>query len=912
MKNCYLIIFFVNLSYAQTTVISGVILDNISNNPLVDVEILIEKTNLSAKSNSEGNFIISDKSIPEGPQFLIVYKEGFITQRIPVIIYDREKNELSPVFLVEDFSVQSSEVGIIFLADDELDEEEGVIYSISGFLQGSDDVFLQAVAYDFSNTFFNPRGFDSSNGKLLINGIEMNKFYNSRPNWANWGGMSGVLINRDFSMNTTSNDYDFGDLAGTTNIIMRASQFQKKGRISYSAGNKTYRGYTTASYHSGLQKSGWAYSVLIGRRFANEGYIDGTLYDGNSLFLSVEKKINPNHSINFTGFYTPNRRGKSAAQTQEVYDLKGRKYNSFWGYQEGELRNSRIRKIYEPVFMLNHFWNISENTELNTHIGFQTGFRSDSRLGYDKVPSPDPAYYQNLPSYFLGFSDYENAEKAKSDFINDGQIDWLNLYETNILYDGMARYYLYEDRVEDRQWMLNSILNSKLKEGVNLSAAVSYRKLNSHNYAKMSDLLGGSGYLDIDVFKTGDASQSDLNHPDRIIKENETFKYNYVFDVSSYGGFIQTDFSFLNFDFYIGGKIGQTYYQRNGLYRNGAYPEKDDSFGKSEKLNFTTYGGKAGFLYKISGKHGVELNGAYFTDAPSLQNSFSNSRQNNATVLGLTEVKKSNIDINYLFRNSFFQTRLSGYYSRIQDLTEISFFYADGIAVDDRNFKSAFIQEVLTDIDIENIGLELGIETRISAVIKLKAVMALGQYIYAKNPNVYVTSDVFDNPQFYGESHLKNYKIPKGPQQAFQLGMEYRNPKFWWFGVTGNYFSNAYIHVSPITRTKNFYMDPNGNSFENYDENIAKKLLKQEKFNPFFLVNVVGGKSWRYKKYHIGFLATINNILNQEYRTGGYEQGRNSNYKSLLDDVNKDIRVFSPKYWYGYGATYNLNVYIRF
>lgn len=906
-----LILLLVNFSYAQTTEISGTILDNSSNNPLADVFVSVENSNHFTTTNTEGIFRISHKNIPEGPQFLIVSKDGFLSQRIPVIIYDSEKNELAPVFLIEDFS-DSPEVGIIFLSDDQLDEEEGVVYSISGFLQGTDDVFLQAAAYDFSRAFFSPRGFDSSNGKLLINGIEMNKFHNGRPLWANWGGLSGALRNRSFAVNTTANDYVFGDLAGTANITMRASQYRKGGRISYSAGNRNYRGYATAFYNSGLQKNGWAYSVLMGRRFAEEGYIDGTLYDANSIFLSFEKKINSDHSLNFTGFYTPNRRGKSAAQTQEVYDLKGKKYNSFWGFQEGELRNSRIQKVSEPVFMLNHFWSISENTELNTNIGYQTGFRSDSRLGYDNVPSPDPAYYQNLPSYFLSFSDVENAEKAKSDFINGGQIDWISLYETNIFYGGTARYYLYENRVVDNQWTISSILNSKLKEGINLSGSVNYRKLNSHNYAKMLDLLGAKEYLDIDVFKTGNASQSDLNHPNRNVRADDTFKYNYEFDVSSSEGFLQTDFSFTKFDFYIGGKIGQTNYQRDGLYRNGSYPEGTDSYGKSEKLNFTTYGGKAGFLYKVSGKHGVELNAAYFTEAPSLQNSFSNSRQNNATVLGLTEVKKSIFDFSYLFRSQFIKARLSGYYSRIDDLTGISFFYADGIAVDDRNFKSAFIQEILTDIAIENLGMEFGMETQISSEIKVKTVAALGQHIYAKNPNLYITSDVFKNPQFYGETHLKNYKIPGGPQRAFHLGVDYRNPKSWWLNLSGNYFSNSYLNVSPLTRTKNFYLDSDGIPFENYDETTARKLLKQEKFDAYFVVNAAGGKSWRHKRYYFGLSGVVGNILNQDHKTGGYEQGRNSNYNSLLADVNNGNRIFGPKYWYGYGTTYNLTFYISF
>ena len=104
-----------------------------------------------------------------------------------------------------------------------------------------------------------------------------------------------------------------------------------------------------ASYASGLMEDGWAYTVMAGRRWGDEGYQDATLYDSNSFFASVEKKINEKHSINFTSIYAPNRRGKSSANTQEVYDLKGIKYNEYWGYLDGEKKNSRIKEVEEPI-----------------------------------------------------------------------------------------------------------------------------------------------------------------------------------------------------------------------------------------------------------------------------------------------------------------------------------------------------------------------------------------------------------------------------------------------------------------------------------------------------------------------------------------------------------------------------------
>lgn len=900
---------------AQTPIVKGQVFDSNSYRPIPNTEVSIRNSIFYTNTDSEGIFSFSQEDLPQGEQVLKISKTGYEDLRIPISIQNDSPVNLSTVLLNVDLKEINQQIGVISLSDDQLDEDEGTSDNVAGLLQASKDVFLNAAAYDFSTTFFRPRGYDSENSKVLINGLEMNKIYNGRPLWANWGGLNEAQRNQMFSMGLRPNDYAFGHLAGTTNIIMRASQYREGGRISYASSNRSYKGRMVGFYNSGLLANGWAYSILIGRRFAKEGYQEGSLYDANSIYVSVEKKFNDKNSLNLTAFYTPNRRGKSSPNTQEVYKLKTPRYNSYWGKQDGEIRNSRIKEVVEPVVMLNHFWDISETIELNTNLGYQFGKTGNSRLGYDNAPNPDPTYYKKLPSYFLTTANgpnYEGAYQANLTFVNDGQIDWQDLYETNVYYGGTSRYYLYEDRNDDKQISANTLLRSQVNENIVINAALNYRNLKSTNFAAMIDLLGGDGYLDVDTFNTGESAQNDLNNPDRVVGKGDRFKYNFEIDATDYNGFVQAQFSYSILDLYVSGKIGKTAYQRNGLYRNGSYPDENDSFGKSEKLDFTTYGGKAGLTYKISGRHILEINSAYFTEAPTVRNAFSNSRQNNATVIGLTPGKYINIDGSYIFRAPFLKVRLTGYYTLIQDASEISFYYADGISVPGRSASTAFVQEVLTDIDKKNIGVEMGIESQITSSIKLKGAAAYGQNTYDNNPNLYITSDDLEEPQFYGKSALKNYKVSGGPQQAYQIGFEYRDPDFWWFGATANYFSNAYISISPLTRTANFYLDTDGMPFNDYDPEIARELLKQEKFDDYMLVNVVGGKSWRYKGNFLGFFATVNNVFNKQYKTGGFEQGRNSNYRTLSEETANEPRVFGSKYWYGYGTTYYINFYVRF
>ncbi len=926
-------LFFSGLSIAQEAVIKGRVVDTNSDEAISGAEIRIQSSNLGTETDAEGLFSITGTDLPQGEQVLIVSKADYILQRIPITIQNGKTINLDPILLQLDLTEVEAQIGIISLSDNELNQDEGTSFNISGLLQASRDVFLNAAAFDFSATFFRPRGLDNANGKVLINGIEMNKQFNGRPQWGNWGGLNDVQRNREFSMGLKANEYTFGDIAGTTNIVMRASQYRQGGRVSYAMANRSYEGRVMATYNSGLTGNGWAYSVSAARRFGEEGYIDGTLYDANSFFGSVEKKLNDSHSINFTAFYTPNRRGRSTAITQENKDLKGIRYNPNWGYQDGEIRNSRTREIEEPIIMLNHYWDISENTSLNTNVGYQFGKIGNSRLDYGGNRNPAGNYYQRLPSYFLRGTnpttyDYQLAYLAEQEFRNDGQLDWTSLYQGNAnTASGYATYVLQEDRNDDTQFSVNSILNTSIAENIELNASISYRNLNSENFASIIDLLGGSGFQDFDTFAPNPLdpqAQNDLQNPNRIAGEGDRYKYNYELNADVITGFAQAQFKYNTVDFYIGANVSQTNYQRTGLFQNGYFPETGRSLGDSEKLDFSNYGIKGGLVYKITGRHLIDVNAGYFTKAPTLRNTFANARQNNDVVEGLTSEKIQSADISYIYRSPIVKARLTGYYAGFKDATDIGFFFTqNALGTDDNN---AFVQEIVQGIEKRNVGVELGIEAQVLPTLKLKAAATVGQNIYTNNPSLYLSGDDFDNRdtletvegndlwnQGKRDVALENLHVAGGPERAYQIGLEYRDPDFWWVGATTNYFSNAYVDVSNLRRTEDFALDADGQPYSNYDPEVARELLTQEQLDDYFLVNIVGGKSWKFGDYFVGFFATINNVLDQEYKTGGFEDSRRASYAQQLEEQsNTGGPLFGNRYFFGNGTTYYLNVYVRF
>ena len=904
-------VFFV---FAQQTVVKGIVKDMLTNQPIEGVSVSFENSELTVYTDDMGFFQFS-AAVPLGEQMLSISKAGYLSARYPIIVNEEQILNIQDMMLSLDNS--DYDLFTITLSDDELNDDGSGADNISGLLSASQDVFQRAAAFEFSQSFFRVRGLNTDNGTVLMNGIEMNKIFDGRQQWSNWGGLNDVLRGQELSMGLAPSSYTFGGLLGSTNINLRASSYRAGGRVTYSSSNRSYTNRLMATYASGLVDGGWSYAFSIGRRWGDEGFQDGTFYDANSFFASVEKKINDKHSLNFVGIYTPNRRGKSSPNTQEVFDLKGTTYNEYWGWHDGEKRNSRVRRIAEPVLMLNHYWDISDKTTLNTNVSYQFGELGNSRLDYAGGANPTPAYYQGLPSYFLADTDgpdYAGAYLAEQSFRNGGQVNWNRIYDANLtnnINGDYAAYILYEDRSDDQQFSANTILESSLSDQVTLNAAVNYKRLKSHNFAEIMDMLGSNtGYLNVDSF---DQVQFDLRNPNQVVGEGDTFRYNFNIDANVLSSFVQAQFKYNKLDFFLAGSYTVTEYQREGLYQSETYA--DNSYGKGRKLSFTGLGAKGGFTYKFSGKHIFNVNAGYLTKAPTIRNTFTNSRENNAIVgdqsgIDITEEKITSFYANYVFRSSTVKARLTGYYTQMQDANEVSFYFADGISGVDQG--TAFVQEILQGIDKSHLGLEFGVEAQVTPTIKLTGVASVGQYTYDNNPNLVLTSSDFVEGLNFGQANLENYRIAAGPQQAASIGFEYRDPNYWWFGTTANFFADTYVDVSPLTRTQNFYLDTDGLPFSDYDPDLARELLRQERFDDYMVINAVGGKSWKIGDYYVSLFVSLNNILNQKFKSGGFEQGRSANYQSLKEDAGNPKRVFGPKYWYGRGPTYFLNLNFRF
>lgn len=812
--------------------------------------------------------------------------------------------------LTEKFVPQfSTSLGVI---DEETDNQD-----VSGLLQSSKDVFLSIAGYNLSAGRYRVRGYDSENFSVMMNGINLNNPESGRAIWAYWGGLNDITRYQETKNGISSNQYGFGAIGGFSNIDSRASNQRKGSRISYANSNRSYQHRVMVTHSTGMMENGFAVTMSASLRYANEGYVEGTFYRAGSYLLSLEKKINDRHSIGLVGYGAPTIQGRQSISVQEAYDLTGNNnYNSYWGYQNGKKRNSRVRNNHIPMMMLNHYFKINSNTSLNSSLFYSFGKSGSTRLNWQDAADPRADYYKNLPSYYNNPEDqalYEYYTQAWQNDINTQQINWDQMYFANsknlhtVLNAGgiagnnvtgnRAKYILEEQRNDQSHYGFNSVLNHKLNENLLMSLGVNGSFYKSMNFQVVNDLLGADYWLNINQLavrglssSVEDALQNDVNEPNKVVREGERFGYDYDIHINTYNTFIQLEGTSSKLDYYGGFSLSHTSTWREGNVENGLFLE--ESIGESKKINFVNPGIKAGLTYKITGRHLVALNAATLYRTPQTRNLFLSPRTRNQINSNLNSEVITSGDVNYLVRYPKVKIRATGFLTTITDRTKVIGFYNDEL--------NTFGNYVMKNVSERFIGSELGAEVNVTTSIIATAAIAIGDYSYTTNPLVDITQDnlnelLVKNKRIY----LKNYKIGGIPQTAASLGLKYNSSKFWFAGANFNYFRDTYLEANPDTRTAEAT-----SSFVDTDPQV-NQVLDQVKLDPGFTLDIFGGKSWRLKnKYYLRFNINVNNILDtKDFATGGFEQLR-------FDPQN--VNKFPPRIGYMYGRTYFAMVSFNF
>lgn len=805
--------------------------------------------------------------------------------------------------------------------ESQLGEDDESAQSTSALVTSNNDVYLSNVGYLFSPMRFRVRGYDSQYSDMYINGAWFNDAETGRFSYGLIGGMNDATRNKEGIGPFEINNFTFGAIGGATNINLRASQYAAGSKLTLSGANRNYilRGMFTHS--TGLMKNGWAFTGSVGYRWGNNGNIEGINYNSLSYFLSAEKVFNERHSLSFATWGSPTERGQQMASTEEAYYLANNHYyNPNWGYQNGEKRNSRIVRQFEPSAVLSWDFKIDDTKKLTTSAGFKYSNYGKSALGWNgNAADPRPDYYKNMPSnVFDVWNEVPTNEQlqqfnALTDLWKNNkafrQVDWDAMYLANKNANALGKEALYyvEERHNDQiAFNFNSVFNHQWNDRNSYVAGISFNTTKGMHYKKMKNLLGANLYIDVDKFAVRDhganstMAQNDLMNPNRRIGEGDKFGYDYNIFVNKENAWVRyqgNDGGSLHY--FLGGQIGSTQIFRDGLMRNGRAPQK--SLGSSGTAKFLEGGVKAGLNWAINGNHSFSLNAGYEERAPLAYNAFIAPRIKNDFVKDLKTERIFGGDLTYHFNTPWVMGRITGYYTRFQNQVEMDAFYNDS--------EARFTYLSMNNVEKEHWGVEAAATFKLTSNLSLTALATWSDMQYMNNPNAVMTYES-ESESSADRVYAKGMHGNGTPLSAYSLGLDY-SINGWFFNLTGNYYHRVYIDFSSYRRLESVLQQVGGIGVDGNGNKVVN-VPSQERFDGGFMLDASIGKFIRLRNgKSLSLNLNLTNITNNtDLRTGGFEQNRGD----LKQDGTERSYKFSKnsKYFYAFPFNAFLNIGYRF
>ena len=568
-------------AYAQTS-LKGRVIDDATQAPIVGARITLANQNISTTTNASGDFLLLYLDAMD--EEVLIEADGYVAALELINIKENEANEMLLIQMQQDVVTQTQDEILLNLTEEEMTDDEGRSQAQASSSSASTDVFNSTTSFAWSTARYRNRGYSATAETYYIEGLPFNSAERGQFNYSAMGGLNDASRYKEVLNPMEASDFSFGGLGQSTNYMMGASRYAQGWKVGAAGTNRNYKARVNATYASGVMANGWAITAQLAYRFSP--YVDckgiigeGIKYYSLGYFFTAER-VWDNMRLKLITFGAPTERGQNAAVTQEVYDLTGStNYNPYWGYQNGQVRNSRIVKSYDPTFIAAYEWKIDEQQKLKAAVGYHYSMYSNSALNYFNAPDPRPDYYRNLPSamwdgqianpyyepsaeqlyredgtpygYGLFIGEDMNGTYLGSAWVGDDgnlvgpsvnkeqyntlvnlwknrdnkttQIDWDNIYAANYANNAndptaSARYFI-ERRHNDIQEATASVNYQNTQfEHLKMTAGLEARFSQGIHYKTVDDLLGGNQWIDIDAFA------------DRDIKE-----------LASNGGFTQAD-----------------------------------------------------------------------------------------------------------------------------------------------------------------------------------------------------------------------------------------------------------------------------------------------------------------------------------------------------------------------------------
>ncbi|HSD09202.1 TonB-dependent receptor [Flavobacterium sp.] len=893
--------------------ITGTITDGQS--PLPGANVAIKGTSSSTSTGFDGKFTV-DSNTNSGQ--LIISYIGFANQTINFnisggkadlgnIILVANSNELSEIVVkssvVDVAKDRKTPVAVSTIRSAEIQEKLGT-QEFPEILKNTPSVYATKAGGGFGDSRVNIRGFDQKNIAVMINGMPVNDMETSAVYWSNWAGLSDVTSAMQVQRGLGSSKLAIASVGGTINVITKTSDRKEGGSISSSFGNANYL-KTQASYSTGKLENGLSASVLYSHTMG-DGYIDGTEFVGDNYFVALGYSTKNNkHDIQFTFTGAPQwhdqRSSNITIEQYQKYGVNGEpniKYNSDWGYLNGEKFNMVRNYYHKPVGSINWDYKINETSSLSTVLYGSWG-RGGGTRGAGGVRGQ--TYTANTFRTANGLVDYDKIYAY-----NSGQtvfVDGANRTRTTIPAVGGAYQnssstgrtgtnssnYVYNttsgitqiSSINSHDWYGGVInFNKKFTENITWDLGLDARTYVGIHYQNITNLLGADEYYD----------NFDVNNPGRILKETYSTKpsgnpfanaivdekINFYNDgnVNWYGAFTQLEYSKDNLTAFIQGAVSQQGFKRVDYFK----------YKTSDPLSSTDYenilGGniKGGVNYNINEHHNVFVNGGFYSKQPF----FNAVYPGNASLVNpyLVNEKITAAEAGYGFRSGIFTANVNLYYTTWKDRN---------LRVNDNNTTGnpgGYFD--YTGLNETHMGAEFEGNARITDRFRVNGMFSFGNWEYSGNANatLYNNSNVELSKSLL---YLDKVKVGDAAQMTASIGASYEVLTRVTLDANYNYYDNLYAAISP----NNFTAADNKGSLE-----LPSYGLVDAGFSYKMLVGAKKDKS-------VNFRLNVNNVFDEIYiaeaKTNYFAEDypTQKTYKGIA--VNNQV-------FFGFGRTYNFTL----
>ncbi len=908
---------------AQTAVVTGSVIDADTGSPIAGAVVTIPDQGISVTTGPAGDFRISNAR--PGETVITVTAPGYDNAASQARLFNRQSIDAGALRLFNEFAENefvTDNQNEMLIDESMFEDEEGNQQSVGALTGASDDIYYRFSRYGYSPLYSNYRGYNSTWSETYINSLPMNDLIRGGFSFQQLAGMtSRAFRNSTATVGLGASAYGFGAIGGSQNFNTITEGYAPgfNGTLSYTNSNYKYR--AMATYSTGMQENGLAFTISAIGRYADEGVVPGTFYNAGGLFISAEKEFNKNHSVTLTAWCNPRRYANGKATVQEVFDLTGDNlYNPTWGWQNGKKRSDNIRENFDPTVMLNYIYK-NEKTSVNTGLAFRWVHFARTRLAYYNGSDTRPDYYRNLPSYWVNFNnDNPEMEAYYTDlWQNDEsfrQLDWDSFYRANYLNnvqneslpDSEKKGSTYIQQLEHSNqfnFIMGSTVNHRLNDHMTLQGGVNLNYTRTADYATVKDLLGGEFWRDVDGFAERDMNnpdanadiiQNNLNNPDRRAKQGDRIGWDYNIHALKAQAWLQNQINLPKWDINYGITMSYEQFFRDGLMRNGRAPL--NSYGRSATQHFDDAMVKAGATYKLDGRNYFSIRAQYGTVAPVINDVYISPRIKDTTVGDVRSTRVFSIDGTYTWNYRRFRGSISAYFTDMNYATERYGFWDENI--------NAFSNFALSGVHRQYKGIELGMAYQITSSLKATFAGNFARYRYANNP---MGTQSFENglhPDITTKYYLKNYYCTSTPQTAFNIGLAWNAPKMWFFNVDASWLADYYVRLAyPRHRVITGLADYAGT--EQNLVSLVDQFTQQEKLKNNWVMNASVGKViYINRKVSLNFNVSVSNLLNnRNLITQATEQFR-------IDTRTYNPNAYPTKYMYAQGVKVFVNAGVRF